>query len=185
MNDEQITHFTNWSEELFAHPTKGGHDDHCSWDGVGFRFEPGESKWLPSYLAETLAKHLADRELIKEQELGYKVPDDPRKDKRGVSNPVRHKQLMSYAIGEAKKSGSQIESEIDRLNMNQNEKATSFISERSDTTEPEANQSEAKKEDKTNRFCEYCDSKGGRHKKACTRDVMEPINEAQFEGLKQ
>ena len=47
--------FTNFSTEEFI-----GH-----WDGKPRKFAPGESLYMPDYLAKHFAKHLTNRELIK------------------------------------------------------------------------------------------------------------------------
>lgn len=47
--------FTNWTAETFSH----------AWDKQMFTLNPGESRSLPDYLARHLAKHLANRELMK------------------------------------------------------------------------------------------------------------------------
>lgn len=161
-NNETIL-FTNWSKDRFAHPSKGGTDEHCSWDGVGFAFEPGESKYLPGYIARLLAKHLANRELLKEQETGYVLPKDPREDKRGVANPTRHEQLMAFALGEATKAESALEAEIEQLNKNMS---------KGKLAEPKA------------AFCDSCDSKGRVHKKDCPKKQVK-TKEEEFEGLNE
>lgn len=47
--------FTNFSSELFT-----GY-----YDGKGRTFEPGESRYMPDYIARHFAKHLANRELLR------------------------------------------------------------------------------------------------------------------------
>jgi len=47
--------FTNFSSEPFI-----GY-----WNGKGKRFEPGQSLYMPDYLAKHFAKHLANRELLR------------------------------------------------------------------------------------------------------------------------
>lgn len=165
--------FTNWSKERFAHPSKGGNDDHCSWDGVGFDFKPGEQKYLPGYIAKVLAKHLADRELRREQETGYVVPDDPRKDKRGVSNPVRHQQLMDYALGDLNIAETPLEAEIERLNKNIN-------SEKAQVENPVIDEKLALQQE--------CESKGIQYDKRWGVEKLKEVlktPEEEFEGLNQ
>lgn len=60
--------FTNFSTEEFI-----GH-----WDGKPRKFAPGESLYMPTYLAEHFAKHLTNRELLKlgkERSTSPKFPD--------------------------------------------------------------------------------------------------------------
>lgn len=48
--------FQNWTEEAF----KG------YWDGKGKTFEPGYRQLVPAYLAEHFARHLTNRELLRQ-----------------------------------------------------------------------------------------------------------------------
>lgn len=60
--------FTNFSSEEFI-----GH-----WDGKPRKFAPGESLYMPDYLAQHFAKHLTNRELMKigkERSTSPKFPD--------------------------------------------------------------------------------------------------------------
>ena len=60
--------FTNFSSEEFI----------CAWDGKVRKFIPGQSIYLPDYLAHHFAKHLTNRELIKtgkERSTSPKFPD--------------------------------------------------------------------------------------------------------------
>ena len=55
-NEEtKIALFTNFSDTPFT-----GY-----WNGKGRTFEPGESKWIPDFLARHFAKHLTNREILK------------------------------------------------------------------------------------------------------------------------
>mgnify|MGYP007031181402 CR=1 FL=1 len=47
--------FTNWTLEEFT----------GWWDGKAKKFAPGQSLWMPDYLASHFAKHLANRELLR------------------------------------------------------------------------------------------------------------------------
>lgn len=47
--------FTNFTEEEFT----------GFWDGKGKKFAPGQSLWMPDYLARHFAKHLTNRELLR------------------------------------------------------------------------------------------------------------------------
>ena len=48
--------FYNWTEEDFT----------WSWDSVPFEFKAGDKLYVQDYLAEHFAKHLVDRELLKQ-----------------------------------------------------------------------------------------------------------------------
>ena len=52
--------FINFSDEAFT-----GY-----WDGKGKTFAPGQSLYLPDYLARHFAKHLVNRELLREDKNG-------------------------------------------------------------------------------------------------------------------
>lgn len=51
----QTALFTNFSDEVYI-----GY-----WNGKGKKFEPGQSLYMPDYLARHYAKHLTNRELLK------------------------------------------------------------------------------------------------------------------------
>ncbi len=55
MNDSKTALFTNFSTEIFT----------GFWNGKGRNFNPGQSLYLPDYLARHFAKHLVNRELLK------------------------------------------------------------------------------------------------------------------------
>ena len=55
--------FTNFSEEEFT-----GH-----WDGKGKTFTPGQTMYMPDYLAGHFAKHLVNRELLRKKADGTPV----------------------------------------------------------------------------------------------------------------
>lgn len=59
--------FHNFTEEPFT-----GY-----WDGKPKTFKPGDRVYMPAYLAEHFAKHLANRELIKAGKEVYTSPKNP------------------------------------------------------------------------------------------------------------
>lgn len=59
----QSSLFTNWTDETFT-----GY-----WDGKPKTFKPGESKYMPDFLARHFAKHLTNRELLREKKDGTLV----------------------------------------------------------------------------------------------------------------
>lgn len=52
--------FTNFTEEEFT----------GFWDGKGKTYKPGQSQYMPSYLAEHFATHLVNRELLRRDSKG-------------------------------------------------------------------------------------------------------------------
>lgn len=52
--------FTNFSAEVFE----------GFWDGKGRKFQPGQTMYMPAYLAEHFAKHLVNRELVRKDKNG-------------------------------------------------------------------------------------------------------------------
>ena len=54
-NEIQTALFTNFSDKDFL----------GWWNGKSKRFKPGQSLWMPAYLARHFAKHLANREILK------------------------------------------------------------------------------------------------------------------------
>lgn len=61
----QSASFTNFSNEEFV-----GY-----WDGKPKRFKPGQSMYMPDYLAKHFAKHLTNRELLKK---GFERSTSPK-----------------------------------------------------------------------------------------------------------
>jgi len=100
--DEEVI-FTNWSDKDFTHTYDLG-----SMDGEGKRWiakkksytlKAGKSYYLPFYLAETFAKHLADREYQrafnnKLEELRVK-PEFQAMDRRNLENKVQNSAEIS------------------------------------------------------------------------------------------
>lgn len=57
--------FTNWTKEEFV-----GY-----WDGKPKKIKPGESIYMPDYLARHFAKHLTNRELLREADGSLVIKD--------------------------------------------------------------------------------------------------------------
>lgn len=121
------------------------------WDNVPYTFKAGESKYLPGYLAEHFAKHLIDRELNKN---GKRTDDSSRQ-----------ALLNNCGIVANAPQKPSLEAEIELMNIN-----PSSISVLSAPISDEI---------KEIKFCDTCDSKGGRHKKECPKNKKE----SEFEGL--
>lgn len=69
----EVKHFINHTDKPFM----------WTWDKQEYSFAPGESKWLPDYLANHLAKHLTNRVLTEMSDKDQKYvtyvgnPDNP------------------------------------------------------------------------------------------------------------
>lgn len=74
--------FTNFSTEEFT-----GY-----WDGKGKRFAPGESVYMPDYLAQHFAKHLVNRELLRVKPDGTAVYKDGDK----MTSPKKPSDVPMY-----------------------------------------------------------------------------------------
>lgn len=61
--------FVNFSDEAFT-----GY-----WDGKGKKFSPGQSLYMPDYLARHFAKHLTNRELLRRDKNGSLIYKDGEK----------------------------------------------------------------------------------------------------------
>lgn len=135
-----------------------------TWDKEPYTIKAGQSLHFPKWLAEHLAKHLVDRELNK-----LKLPTDfmcvNQNDPRFANS--RHN-LMAKCIIEdgGEQQGTSLKQEIEILNKVVKEE-----------TKVQAS-SEV-------RFCDSCDSKGGVHKKDCSKNPknLNAAN-AEFAGLK-
>ena len=74
--------FTNFSEETFT-----GY-----WNGKGKTFKPGQSVYMPNYLAEHFAKHLVNRELLRVKPDGTPVYKDGEK----MTSPKKPQDVPLY-----------------------------------------------------------------------------------------
>lgn len=147
--------FFNFSDELFAHPSLGGTDDHCQWNKSPYAFPPKTEMVLDLGIAEHLAKHLANRELQRKgNPYGTERDTSPKKPEE---NP-RFMKVFKMACFPLKEVIAQPEAH--------KEEASNFI-------QPDG---------AVKRFCEFCDSKGVRHKKDCP--TLKNA-ESSFEGLNE
>lgn len=93
--------FHNFSDEPFT-----GY-----WNGKPKTFKAGERVYMPGYLAEHFAKHLTNRELIKQGKETYTSPKFP------IQVPLFMELFNKAFIPDAPKKGeSEIDSEIARAN---------------------------------------------------------------------
>jgi hypothetical protein len=145
--------FFNFSDEPFGHPSLGGTDEHCQWNKSPYFFPPKTEMVLELGIAEHLAKHLANRELQRK--------DNPYGSERDTSpkKPEENPRFMKVF----KMACIPLE-EV---------KATPTVHSLDTSAIPEV----------TKRFCEFCDSKGVRHKKDCP--TLKQSAEESFEGLNE
>lgn len=89
--------FHNWSNEEFP-----SEDFPCSWDSRPIKpIQPGETVDIPQYLAFHMAKHLAEREIIKKSVLDEKDPI--------LNGDMKYKFMEKALIGEGRESGNKAE----------------------------------------------------------------------------
>lgn len=82
LNTMKTALFTNFSNEEFI----------GFWDGKGKKFEPGQSLYMPDYLAEHFAKHLVNRELLRRKPDGSLITKNGDK----YVSPKRPKDVPVY-----------------------------------------------------------------------------------------
>lgn len=98
--------FTNFSDKEFI----------GMWSKRQFKFPPGASKYLPTYLAEHFAKHLTNRELIKE---GNEVYTSPKKPLEVPLFMEKFNKACQYQSSDGLDSEiDQLEAEIEAVNKN-------------------------------------------------------------------
>lgn len=147
--------FTNWTTKPFR----------WTWDGVEYRFEPGQGSMMLEGMALCFGKHLADQ-VINEQDAWAKYNSNKL--------PIYQELVMkavkdvdSISVAEAVSDGEATKQEIEMMNANAK-------------SEKEL-RAQMAKENGFDRFCDSCDSKGVRHKKGCPKALKK---EAEFEGMK-
>jgi hypothetical protein len=123
-----------------------------NWGGEPYTFPPGKTIYLEDFKANHFANHLVDQYL---------------NDKGLPTNHFSRQELVNKCV----KIESTVEAEPSKLNtemLNKNAELSVSI--------PKAE--EPKKEEPApkdkNAFCQFCDSKGIRHKKECTRTEIVP-----------
>ncbi len=126
--------FTNFTDQEFT-----GY-----WDGKPKTFKPGESVYMPDYLAAHFAKHLVNRELLRTDSSGnliYKDGDKFTSPKHPEQVPV-FKQLFDRAcrldgedmLGDKK---DDVNALIDAANKNRQEPAEPKSTQAQDPTQPQ------------------------------------------------
>ena len=114
------------------------------WDGKAKKFAPGQSLWMPDYLAKHFAKHLTNKELLRIDASGNPVYKDGEK----MTSPKRPEDLplymelfnKAYTPDETEQLGDKkddIETLINVANKNRPEKAAPKKEEKQDPTQPQ------------------------------------------------
>jgi hypothetical protein len=120
---EKTAVFTNFTTEVFT-----GY-----WDGKPKKFKPGQSMFMPEYLARHFAKHLVNRELLrtdKHQKLIYPNGDKMTSPKRPEDFPVFIELFnKAFQIDSTEQPDEQNanEVEVDALNKNKAIEETSEL----------------------------------------------------------
>lgn len=88
------------------------------WDGKPKKFAPGQSIWMPDYLAKHFAKHLTNRELLRTDKQGNPIYKDGEK-MTSPKNPEQVPMFMelfnkAYTPDETEELGSQ-KDDVDAL----------------------------------------------------------------------
>ena len=104
--------FTNYTEEEFT-----GY-----WDGKPRSFKPGESQYMPDYLAKHFAKHLTNRELLRKDSNGdfiHKNGDKFVSPKKPEEVPMFMELFgRAYQTNEDSVDNDPLDTEIEVLNKN-------------------------------------------------------------------
>ena len=126
--------FTNYTDEEFI-----GY-----WDGKGRKFAPGQSLYVPDYLARHYAATLTNRELLRIDKNGQPVVKDGEK----MTSPKHPEQVPKYMElfnkaytpdeeEESTKKKSDLDTEIDVLNRNKTKELSSKKTGKQDPEEPQ------------------------------------------------
>lgn len=121
----KVVLFRNFSDQVFSsvkpHKVNAGQqggtmmivDENCKWAGEDYTFEPGQSRYMPKWKAEHFARHLVNRELVRN---GMENDTSP---KRPKDNP-RYMELFRKAVIEDPDQMplSESKSEEEAMNLN-------------------------------------------------------------------
>ena len=126
--------FTNFTDKEFI-----GY-----WDGKPKPFKPGESVYMPDYLARHFAKHLTNRELLRTDGNGNLLYKDGEK-MTSPKNPEDVPMFMelfnkAYTPDELEELGSEkddVDTLIDVANKNRQERVKATAPEKQDPTQPQ------------------------------------------------
>ena len=161
----KLAKFINYTDEIFAHPSLGGHDELCQWGREPYCFQPHSSQVMEDWKAAFFAKHLTNRELLKlPNNIGeyHTSPKFPEQDKyfMEIYNQCYVPIEMEETTPEKAKDAL-IKEEIKE----------SFEVKPIEPVKPAV-------------WCEKCGSKGVRHKKGCPVLLeVKKTPEAEFQGL--
>lgn len=147
--------FKNWTAEPFTY----------AWGGQNMTFQPGQTVMMDEGIALHFATHLTDREINRDDAWAKfnsrKLPAYQALVKKALSD------ISSEEISFAINDGDADMAEIQRLNANRKTEEQ-LRKEMAKQNEPNLETPPSKP-----RFCEFCDSKGVRHKRECTRHIAE------------
>ncbi len=134
MNESKTALFTNFSNEPFT-----GY-----WNGKGKTFKPGQSLYMPDYLAQHFAKHLTNRELLRTKPDGSPVYKDGEK----MTSPKKPQDVPMFmelfnkaytpdTEEDAAGVEESIDTQIDLANKNRGERTEAKDSGPQDPNEPQ------------------------------------------------
>lgn len=126
--------FTNFTDQEFI-----GY-----WDGKAKKFSPGQSLYMPDYLASHFAKHLVNRELLRTDASGNLIHKDGDK----MTSPKKPEEVpifmelfnKAYTLDEMDELGDKkddIDTLINVANKNRQEKVKIAAPEKQDPTKPQ------------------------------------------------
>lgn len=128
--------FTNWTDREFV----------GSWDGKVKRFAPGQSLYMPDYLAQHFAKHLTNRELLRVDASGNLIYKDGEKmtspkfpEQVPVFMELFNKAYTPDELDELGEKKDDVDTLISVANKNREEKLTkiSTPNQKQDPTKPQ------------------------------------------------
>jgi len=126
--------FTNFTDQEFI-----GY-----WDGKGRKFAPGQSLYMPDYLARHFAKHLSNKELLRTDTNGNLIHKDGDK----MTSPKKPEQVpmfmdlfnKAYTPDETEELGDKkddVDSLISVANKNREQKLQGKSESKQDPTQPQ------------------------------------------------
>lgn len=149
----KLATFTNFTDDIFAHPSLGGHDDLCQWGREPYCFQPHSEITMEDWKARFFAKHLTNRELMKMPNGVGEYHTSPKMDLDGNVDDEMFLGIFNQCYKPVEMEDQSPEKLKDTM-IN-----------------------------KTAVFCTQCNSKGVTHKKDCpTRLDKKKTAESEFEG---
>jgi hypothetical protein len=163
----KLAKFVNFTDDLFAHPSLGGHDELCQWGREPYSFPPHTSQTMEDWKAAFFAKHLTNRELLK-------LPDNIGDYHTSPKNPEEDKYFMEFY--------NQCYVPVEMEEQTPEKAKDSLI-------QAEIKEMEKEIIEKPLVWCELCGSKGVRHKKGCVMTktpqerMIKKTPESEFQGI--